>query len=235
MGEFFSGVAQNVLAGLVLLAAGAVVAWLAVARLRWRIIAAILRLKRNGVSNIFLNRSEYVTRRPISVEQYIGATRREFIYVGVYFSIATDQSRVDETIRGLLERRCGFTIVLLDPETTAELIRFLEEYFALGAGTLRGRIRHAIQPLRALLDSLAPDLRPLLDIRLHQSPLTSSAFLRDFRDGDGSSILVDIKWFGMGRERSFGLEFAGSSADGSLFDTVRSSFEGIVGRSTPLE
>lgn len=234
MGEFFSGLIQNILANVLILAALAVAAWLAAARSRWRIIAAVLRLKRNGVSNVFLNRSEYVSRRPISVGQYIDSTRREFIYVGIYFSIATDQSRVDETIRALLQRRCKFTIVLLDPETTAESIRFLEEYLALGAGTLRGRIRHAIQHFSALRDSLAPDTRSLLDIRLHQLPLTSSAFLRDPRDGHGS-MLVDIKWCGMGRERSFGLEFVGSSVDGSLFDTVTSSFEAIVGRSTPLE
>lgn len=166
--------------------------------------------------------------------QYIDSTRREFIYVGIYFSIATDQSRVDETIKALLQRRCNFTIVLLNPETTAESIRFLEEYLALSAGTLRGRIRHAIQHFRALRDSLAADTRSLLDIRLHQLPLTSSAFLRDSRDVNGS-MLVDIKWYGMGRERSFGLEFVGSSVDGSLFDTVRSSFGAIVGRSTPLE
>jgi hypothetical protein len=234
MGEFFSGLIQNILADLLILAGFGVVAWLALARSRWRIIAAVLRLKRNGVSNIFLNRSEYVSRRPISVGQYIDSTRREFIYVGIYFSIATDQSRVDETIKALLQRRCNFTIVLLNPETTAESIRFLEEYLALSAGTLRGRIRHAIQHFRALRDSLAADTRSLLDIRLHQLPLTSSAFLRDSRDVNGS-MLVDIKWYGMGRERSFGLEFVGSSVDGSLFDTVRSSFEAIVGRSTPLE
>ena len=234
MGEFFIGLIQNILAGLLILAAGVVVAWLTAARSRWRIIAAVLRLKRNGVSNIFLNRSEYVSRRPISVDQYIDLTRREFIYVGIYFSIATDQSRVDETIRALLQRRCKFTIVLLDPDTTAESIRFLEEYFALGAGTLRNRIRHAIQHFRALRDSLAPDTRSLLDIRLHELPVTSSSFLRDPRDGDGS-MLVDIKWYGMGRERSFGLEFVGTSVDGSLFDTVRSSFEAIVEQSTPLE
>lgn len=234
MGDFFSGLIQNILANLLILAGFAVVAWLGVVRSHWRIIAAVLRLKRNGVSNIFLNRSEYVSRRPISVDQYIESTGREFVYVGIYFSIATDQSRVDETIRTLLQRRCKFTIVLLDPETAAESMRFLEEYFALGTGTLRGRIRHAIQHFRTLRDSLAADTRPLLDMRLHQLPLTSSAFLRDPREENGS-MLVDIKWCGMGRERSFGLEFVGSSVDGSLFDTIRSSFEAIVGRSTPIE
>jgi hypothetical protein len=44
MGEFFSGLIQNILADLLILAGFGVVAWLALARSRWRIIAAVLRL-----------------------------------------------------------------------------------------------------------------------------------------------------------------------------------------------
>lgn len=123
--------------------------------------------------------------------------------------------------------------MLLDdgaPDTTFE---FLEDFFALARDSLKPRVRHAREYFVELKKSLAPGQRQLFDIRIHHFPLTASAFVLDRRERK-SGLLVDNKWYGAGREKSFGVEFAGEIEEGSLFDTLVKSFEKIAEQATPI-
>jgi hypothetical protein len=164
--EFFSGIFQNLLADVLFALLGAALLWLVARRFRWRILAAIFRLQRNGVSNIYLSRSEYISRRSLTVQQFIETAERTFSYVGVYFSLATDQSRIDQTIRALLAKKCRVVIVLLDTHASNELIAYLEEHLALAHGTLLPRVQHAQTYFGQLRSSLAPAEYPSGDGRL---------------------------------------------------------------------
>ena len=226
MPDFMSGIFQNLIADVLFLALSIGVVWVASQRVRWRVIAALFRSLRNGISNIYFDRSEYISKRSRSVEQFIASATRNFEYVGIYFSVATDQSRVDDSIKALIAKGCRVRLVLLDDQSSNETLQYLEQAFALAPASLRQRAIHARDHFIAIREALAPGERPLLERRLHQLPLLVSAFKIDAGERK-SALLIDNKWYGAGREKSFGLEFLGAMKEGTLFETISKSFARI--------
>jgi hypothetical protein len=220
---FVFGVAEHIGADVVILFVGAVVAWLIAFRASWKLLFSVFRLARNRVTNVYLRREEYVSRRGVPLEEYIKLTNRKIMYVGLYFSVATDQSRLEDAFRQLIDKGCRVDIFLLDGQASDETVNYLERHFGLATNSLRPRVQHAFEYFYRLKDSLAPAKRELLSIGLHTLPLVSSAFLIDNDERD-ARMLVDIKWFGAGREKSLGIEFTGKATSGSLFETIQSSF-----------
>jgi hypothetical protein len=188
---------------------------------------------KNGLSNVYFDRSEYISKRSRSVEQFIESANRNFEYVGIYFSVATDQSRIDDSIKSLIGRGCQVRLVLLDGQSSDEVMGFLEQAFGLGPASLRQRVDHAKGHFIELREALAPNQKPLLELRLHRFPLLVSAFRIDVGEENGA-MLVDSKWYGSGREKSLGLEFMGTQKQGSLFDTASRSFGRISEQATPI-
>ena len=227
MDSFISGVVQNIAANIFVVILLFILGWIVAQKFRWRLFGAVFRLRKNGVSNIFLNRAEYISRRSRVLHEVIESAQRDFTYVGIYVSVATDQARIDNSIRALIQRGCLVTIVLLNDAVGDETIEYLEDHMAFGRDTLRGRVRHAKEHFLELRNSLAPGQVQLLDIRLHKLPLTASAFIID-REETRSTMLVDSKWYGEGREKSFGLEFEGQSETDSLFGWAKASFVRIA-------
>ena len=80
-----------------------------------------------------------------------------------YFSIATDQSRVDETLTELISKNCKVTLVLFDDESPEEFFGFLEGALGLAPESLKPRVRHAREHFLALRNSLAPTARDLFE------------------------------------------------------------------------
>lgn len=226
MRDFLPGVFQSLIASVLYLAMSGVIVWVIAQKVRWRVIAALFRSLRNGVSNLYFDRSEYISKRSMSVEQFIASATRNFEYVGIYFSVATDQSRVDDSIKALIAKNCQVRLVLLDGQSSDETFEYLEHAFALAPASLRQRVIHARDHFIAVREALAPGQRPLLELRLHQLPLLISAFRIDVGEKRGA-MLVDNKWYGVGREKSFGLEFSGTMKEGTLFETVSKSFAQI--------
>jgi hypothetical protein len=233
MFNFLYGVVQSIVASIICLAVGALVAWFLASRFRWRLATALFRALRNGMSNVYFDRSEYISKRSRSVEQFIESANRNFEYIGIYFSVATDQSRIDDSIRSLIERGRRVTLVLLDGQSSNEVMGFLEQAFGLAPASLRQRVDHAKDHFIHLREALAPNQRPLLELRLHRLPLLVSAFRIDVGEDNGA-MLVDSKWYGAGREKSLGLEFMGALKQGTLFDTASRSFGRISEQATPI-
>jgi len=222
LGGFVEEVGAHLIADLVILLFGAIAAWMISLRGAWSLVFSVFRLARNGVCKIYLNRSEYISRRAIPVEEYIKAAKRDFIYVGLYFSVATDQSRIDNSLIELVKRRCKIGIYLLDENASDEVFDYLESFLGFAKYSLRPRARHALEHFKTLKSSLAPAERDFITIGLHRFPLVTSAFLMDGGE-ELSRMLVDIKWFGVGRDKSTGIEFSGSTKANPLFETMRAS------------
>jgi len=233
MPEFLSGIFQNLIADVLFLILSAAAIWLISQRIKWRTVAALFRSLRNGVSNIYFDRSEYISKRSKTVEQFIASATRHFEYVGIYFSVATDQSRVDDTIKSLIKKACRVRLVLLDEQSSDETFRYLEQAFALAPESLKQRVNHARDHFIALRNELAPGERHLLELRVHKFPLMDSAFMIDLGEPKGA-LLIDHKWYGAGREKSFGLEFIGPERKGTLFETVSKSFGKISELAEPI-
>jgi hypothetical protein len=207
MDGFIYGLFQNLVADAIFFVIVVTITWLVARRFRWRTITSLFRLQRNGVSNIYLNRSEYISRRSRSVLEFIETAEKTFTYVGVYFSLATDQSRIDNTIRALVLKGCHIKIILLNDESSDDIFNYLEDHFALAKNSLRARVHHAKEYFVGLRLSLAPAQRSLLEVRIHKLPLTSSAFLIDQSEHD-CTMLIDNKWYAAGREKSLGIDTA---------------------------
>jgi hypothetical protein len=231
--NYFSGISQGIIASIIIIAISALATWSLSRRLRWRVVTALFRAMGNGLSNVYFGRSEYISKRSRSVEQFIESAKRNFEYVGLYFSVATDQSRIDDSIKNLISRGCRVRLVLLDGGSSNEVMSFLEEAFGLAPASLRQRVDHAKDHFVELRNALAPNQRPLLDLRLHRLPLLVSAFRIDVEENSGA-LLVDSKWYGAGREKSLGLEFMGAPKEGTLFETASRSFGRISELATPL-
>jgi hypothetical protein len=231
--NFVSGVLQNLVANVVILVGGGLLALLFAFRERLKLLSAVLRLARSGVSNIFLQRSEYISKRSCTVSEFIESASRDFTYVGVYFSLATEQSRIDKSFRTLIEKGCKVTIVLLDSAASAELTEYLEDHFAFAKDTIAARAKHAMEYFLAMRASLAPSKRSQLEIRLHTLPLTASAFILDGNE-PSRTMLIDQKWYAAGRDKSLGIEFAQKKDDGALQEAIFMSFSKLVGKSHPI-
>jgi hypothetical protein len=233
MGNFVSGVLQNLVADVVVLVSGGLLALLFALRARLRLLGALIRLSRSGVSNIFLQRSEYVSKRSRTVGEFIESANRDFTYVGVDFSLATEQSRIDKSFRILIDKGCKVTVVLLDSAASAELTEYLEDHFAFARNTIAARAQHAVDYFLAMRASLAPSKTSQLDIRLHRLPLTASAFILDGNE-PSRMMLVDQKWYAAGRDKSLGIEFTKKKDDGALQEAIFMSFSRLVGMSRQI-
>jgi hypothetical protein len=133
------------------------------------------------------------------------------------------QSQVDEILKELLRKGCRVKIVLLDPTAPKEVYSFLETYLACGQNTLHPRVCHAVDHFTVFRDSLNREERERFDLRVHSFPLTSSAFILD-REEATSDMLVDVKWFGAGRNSSLILEFRRKKDKPELLKTIEASF-----------
>jgi hypothetical protein len=122
---------------------------------------------------------------------------------------------------------------LLDDQSSNETFQYLEQAFALAPASLRQRVVHARDHFIAIREALAHDERPLLELRLHRLPLLVSAFMIDTGESK-SALLIDNKWYGAGREKSFGLEFLGKMKEGTLFETTSKSFARISDQARPI-
>lgn len=233
MDNFLAGILQNIIADILVLLGATIIALLISLRAKFRLFGAIRRLVNSGVSNVYTRRSEYISRRSRSVNEFIESATRDFTYVGAYFSLATEHSRIDRSLKALIAKGCKIKIVLLDEASPPEIIAYLEDHFAFGRDTLSGRVRHAVDYFLALRNSLAPGVQSYLEIRLHKLPVTASVFIMDANE-NGRAMLVDQKWYAAGRDKSLGIEFSEKKDDDSLQEAIYSSFAAIIANSRAI-
>jgi hypothetical protein len=188
----------------------------------------MMRMRRSGFNNFYCNRGEYaVARKEKSLEDYMLRAKRHLMYVGFYLAQGTDHSRLDSTIKKLLGQGCTVEIVLMHEDVDPDVMHALEEYLGTATGTLRARLAHGFRHFTELRTTLSKDQQGRLIVKRHQKMITSSAFLFDQADREGS-ILVDSKIWGSGRDKSYGMELAWSEKPTGMASELVESFRAIA-------
>lgn len=207
--DFAINVLENIVADIIILLFVSIIAYFGKSKIidMIRMLRYSFRMNRNGIINFYNNREEYSTaRREKNLNNYMLSAKKSFVYVGFYFSGATDRGRLDDAITQLLDRACKVEIILLDPDAPEETILTVERHLAIAHGTLRQILIHAHNHLQVLRSSLSIAAQNRFKIARHKEVLTCSAIMLD--EGEpGGRMLVDNKIFMAGRDQSYGIEF----------------------------
>jgi len=120
------------------------------------------------------------------------------------------------------------SLVLLDIDLDDAQASKVAAVLALNAAGLRSRLQNSWTELTVFRAELSTNVRPRLTLRSHQQHLQASAFLFD-RGRDAAKTLVDLKFYGVGRQGSFGLELHPTRERGvqNLYDRVTESLARI--------
>jgi hypothetical protein len=227
--SFFLGVAASLLATVLFAAAAA--ARGRTERSSFHLTFRVApRLARAGVKDVFASREDYVRhRRPSTATQYMQTAERELIYVGFWLAQAGEIENLKAALRSLLDKGVRITLVLLDENLDAGQREKVAAVLDIDAAALAERLRLAWAELLGFRLDLPAETAARLILKSHEEHIQASAFLFD-RDSESAKTLVDLKFYGTGRQASFGLELQPPrhDVDASLYGRATASFGRIA-------
>lgn len=189
------------------------------------------RLRQAGVVNFFSGRSDYYNfRKERTISEYILTAQKSLVYVGFWLAQGVEIDDAPNALGRLLRQGCTVELVLLDQELDDAVVEPLSAYLSVAPAALRARIAGSWAAFTAMREQLPGELRPFLILRTHRDILTSSAFIFDY-GAASAKTLIDVKFFGMGREQCLGIELRPSGGRATLYHNVTSSFLEIKKRS----
>lgn len=195
------------------------------------VIRMIREFIKAGGFNFYSSRKSYLEFKDHgSQPEYMMKATSSFIYVGFWLSSGDEVGNPIDAIRNLVESGKTVTIVLMNPDS--EIITPCSQYLSISEIELSNRINMTLKKLCSLHSSLSESARGRLSIKVHNVPLSASAFLIDNERAIGSRILIDFKPFGLGLGSGFGMEFRNKG--GIVHDKLVESYLLIVGKSEPV-
>ncbi len=204
-----------------------------------RFVSLVRLLHNAGVSNMFISRADYSTRRrERSISEYIGTAREQLTYVGFWLAQGIEMENIEEAIHRLLSSGIRVQVVFLSAKLPIEERRKLAVLLGVSPNALDSRLTESWTRMHAFQNALSTDLRLRFQLREHSERLSSSAFVFDHGRPEAKT-LVDFKLFAAGRQGSFGIEFRpvrghrATDAD-TLYERMTNSFLKIVERSTQV-
>lgn len=192
------------------------------------------RMKLSGVTEVFFSRAQYGTASDpaaTNILRYLSTAQIRVRYIGLWMAQASEQYRLDEVIRQLLERGCEVKFCILDPRMSASKLSSVSETLGLNPSEVRQRIKIAAEKLQLLKASLPANLIPRLEVRVHDIPLVASLIEFDW-DTAHHKCWLDFKLRGRGRAESITLEV--TPAADPLIQRVSMSFEEVQQKSKPF-
>lgn len=234
MTGILSGIGTELIVAALIAAAG--IAW----KGRHQIIGAagarstMRRMGRSGVREAFFARAQYRTAAytPLrDIIDYLDTAKLRVRYIGLWMAQASEQHRLDEAVRSLLNRGCEVHFVMLDPRMRAEELAAAAAVLGAGEGEVRDRSRIALEKLIDLRESLGPNLRNRLNLSVHSHPLLMSTIEFDW-DTEDHRCWLDIKLRSRGRADSLSMEIVRGSDD--LLGRVMAAMEEPVKTARPV-
>ena len=188
------------------------------------------RLRSYGISNLFARRSDYVRyRKQATIAEYLETAKHSITYVGFWLAHGTEMENISTYMPELLKQGRTVTFVLMQPNSAH--LETLSAYMGIPADQVARRIKVALDKFQETKQSLSPSAGDRFSVRVHNAPITASAFLLDL-DHPSAKILVDFKVYGHSREDSFGIELRGP--DSPMFRKFATSYRSIVDASSTL-
>ncbi|MGE7910790.1 hypothetical protein [Lysinibacillus xylanilyticus] len=190
-----------------------------------KIIRASKEFSKSGGINFFSSRKSYMKFKDHgSPTDYLMRCEASIIYVGFWLAHGTNTGNVIETLANLLENKKKVTIVLLDPNS--QLIYYMSDYLRVDLVEMNNKINYTLTELADMYNNLSSSAKEKLTVKLHDTPITASAFLLDNERENSGRTLVDFKLYNRSRDESFGMEFGKSGNE--LYDRITNSYIDIA-------
>lgn len=166
-----------------------------------------------GVINVFPSRKTYLQHKDHgTAAEYIRKCDHSLYYVGYWLASSISFGQILKSFKALLERQTSVTVVFIDPDNH-EILETCSKYLGTTPGELRGRIQYSIEQVTKLKASLKAEDQKYLTIKLHNVPLSASAFVIQQTDPRETRVLMDHKLYSLCRDESYGLELKDESKE----------------------
>lgn len=175
-----------------------------------------------GIINFFPTRQVYVQHKDHgTVSDYIARCNTKLMYIGYWMAHGTEMGNVCDVLRKMVNQDREVILILMNPDNEP-LIKQMADYLKMDYEEMSQRLKTSIDKFYKVKNNLPGDIRNHLEIRVHNLPLNSSAFMIDYDNEKEMKILMDYKIYGYEREKSYGIEFADKKK--SVTQNLYSSF-----------
>lgn len=227
-----NGIITSIIASIILIVITVIIKWykgMPGARLATRFC---FEFSKSGGINFFESRKSYIKFKDHGTSsEYVLQAKKSVCYVGYWLSLDLNEGDLISAITSLVNEDCKVTIVLMNP-CSEILIQSISNYLNMSPTEVKSRTIFSIDRLHKLYETLYVDQKARFDLRVHNIPLSFSAFLIDHKVSKKGRVLFDFKLFSHVLSDGFGLEFRNNG--GSLYGRLSSSAENIAKESEPL-
>lgn len=162
---------------------------------------------RAGIINVFPDRKAYIQHKDHgNSNDYILKAHHNVLYVGYWLATAAEIGELKQTIKQLVSKQITVTLVFISPKNKYSL-DICSNYIAISSEQIAQRVKTVIENLLEFRETLESDNKKYLEIKTHNIPLSTTAFIIDKDNVESCRILLDYKVFGCSRESSYGIEF----------------------------
>lgn len=177
-----------------------------------------------GIINVFPNRKTYAQHKDHGTSsEYILKAEHNIIYVGYWLSSGTELGNLKKAIQDSVSKKKTVTLVFMNPYDAASL-SICSKYIGIDAQNIKSRILNVLEDLLKFKNTLNSNTRYLI-IKVHNIPLSTSAFLLDTDLPRKCRILLDYKLYDCSREDSYGIEY--ENAEKEITKKILASYMSI--------
>lgn len=163
-----------------------------------------------GIVNFFPDRKAYIQHKDHGKSnEYISRANHSVLYVGYWLATATEIGELTKTISDLLNNQITVTLVFISPDDKSSL-EICSKYIGIRSNQIATRVKDVIKNLLDFKNSLTSEQSKYLVIKIHNIPLSTTAFIIDHSKPEECKILLDYKIYNGSRENSYGVEFKNS-------------------------
>lgn len=160
-----------------------------------------------GIINVFPNRKSYILHKDHGdSNDYILKSHNSVLYVGFWLAKALEIGNLEKTIKQLVSRQITVTLVFISPMDKLSL-DICSKYIDVKPEEIANRVKTVIKNLLEFRETLDPEYKKYLEIKTHNIPLSTTAFIIDKDSEKKCKVLLDYKVFGCSRDSSYGIEF----------------------------
>lgn len=163
-----------------------------------------------GIINVFPSRDTYIQHKDHGKSMsYISKANHSVLYVGYWLATATEIGEVTKTIKKLVEKQISVTLVFISPNDKTSL-EICSKYINTTPVQISNRVKSVLENIIKFKSTLNPTESRYLILKVHNIPLSTTAFVIDHSKDTECKILLDYKVYNGSRESSYGIEYQNS-------------------------
>lgn len=164
-----------------------------------------------GIINLFPSRESYIEHKDHGKSMtYISRSHHSVLYVGYWLATSTEIGEVKNTIKELIEKQITVTLVFISPNDEASL-KICSKYININPDSISSRVKYVLDDIIKFKMTLDESKSRYLIIKVHNVPLSTTAFIIDHSQTTDCKILLDYKVYNGNRESSYGIEYQNSN------------------------